>query len=86
MNTFDAQFSSLKLPLYGVRLPEFNVEESQKIKYGLPKTASNYDFLIQVCRNNFKKLRIPKEDYPKYSERIKYEFETIKEQIGRAHV
>ena len=79
MNTFDAQFSSLKLPLYGVRLPEFNVEESQKIKYGLPKTASNYDFLIQVCRNNFKKLRIPKEDYPKYSERIKYEFETIKE-------
>jgi len=79
MNNFDTQFSSLKLPLYGVRLPEFNVEESQKIKYGLSKTASNYDFLIQVCRNNFKKLRIPKEDYAKYSERIKYEFETIKE-------
>jgi DNA-directed DNA polymerase III PolC len=80
MNTsFDSSFSDLKLPLYGVRLPEFQIENAQKFKYGLTENASNYDFLIQVCRANFKKLNIPKEDYPKYSERIKYELETIKE-------
>jgi len=79
MNTFDSYFSDIKLPLYGVRLPEFQIESAQKFKYGLKENASNYDFLVQVCRANFKKLNIPKEDYPKYSERIKYELETIKE-------
>jgi DNA polymerase-3 subunit alpha len=34
---------------------------------------------MQVCRANFKKLKIAKEDFPKYSERVKYELETIKE-------
>jgi DNA polymerase-3 subunit alpha len=79
MDAFSSKFSALKLPLYGVRLPEFSVNKTQKSKYGLKEDASNYDFLIQVCRNNFKKLKIPKEDFPKYSERVKYEFETIKE-------
>lgn len=79
MKAFESKFSDLNLPLYGVRLPEFNIEERLKLKYGLKKEASNYDFLLQVCRSNFKKLNISKEDYSKYSERVKYELETIKE-------
>ena len=79
MNNFDNYFSNLKLPLYGVRLPEFNIESRLKKQYGLKEDSSNYDFLMQVCRTNFKKLKIAKEDFPKYSERVKYELETIKE-------
>ncbi len=79
MNYFDSFFGELKLPLYGVRLPEFNIENRLKKKYDLPDTASNYDFLIQVCRANFKKLNIPKEDYSKYVTRIKYELDAVKD-------
>jgi len=79
MKDFDLNFNTLELPLYGVRLPEFNIENRLKNKYNLQDSASNYDFLIQVCRANFKKLNISKEDYSKYSERVKYELETIKE-------
>ena len=79
MNDFNSLFSNIKLPLYGVRLPEFNIENRLKKQYGLKEESSNYDFLMQVCRANFKKLNIAKEDYPKYSERVKYELETIKE-------
>ena len=79
MKDFDSQFSNMKLPLYGVRLPEFNIESRLKKQYGLKEESSNYDFLMQVCRSNFKKLNIAKEDFPKYSERVKYELETIKE-------
>jgi DNA polymerase-3 subunit alpha len=79
MNKFESAFDNIKLPLYGVRLPEFNIENRLKTQYGLKEESSNYDFLIQVCRSNFKKLKIPKEEYSKYSERVKYELETIKE-------
>ena len=79
MKDFESNFNTLNLPLYGVRLPEFNIENRLKNKYGLTDSASNYDFLIRVCRAYFKKLNISKEDYPKYSERVKYELETIKE-------
>jgi DNA polymerase-3 subunit alpha len=79
MKDFNSLFSSIKLPLYGVRLPEFNIESRLKKQYGLKEESSNYDFLMQICRANFKKLNIAKEDFPKYSDRVKYELETIKE-------
>jgi len=79
MSDFNSLFSELKLPLYGVRLPEFSIENRLKKHHGLKEDASNYDFILQVCRANFKKLNIPKEQYSKYSDRVKYEFETIKE-------
>ena len=79
MNNFNSCFTDFKLPLYGVRLPEFNIESRLKKEYGLKEESSNYDFLMQVCRTNFKKLNIAKEDFPKYSDRVKYELETIKE-------
>jgi len=79
MNDFNSYFTDFKLPLYGVRLPEFNIESRLKEEYGLKEKSSNYDFLMQVCRANFKNLNIAKQDFPKYSDRVKYELETIKE-------
>lgn len=79
MKNFEILFSNMKLPIYGVRLPEFEIEKRLKLNYGLKEQSSNYDFILQVCRSNFKKLNIAKEDFPKYSERVKYELETIKE-------
>lgn len=79
MSDFDSLFSDLKLPLYGVRLPEFSIEDRLKKAHGLKEDASSYDFILQVCRTNFKKLNIPKDQYSKYSDRVKYELETIKE-------
>ena len=79
MKNFYSKFSKLNLPLHGVRLPDFNVEPRLKKEYGLGEDATNYDFLLQVCRKNFKNFSISKEDYSKYGDRVKYELATIKE-------
>lgn len=79
MSDFDSFFEDLKIPLHGVRLPEFSIESRLKKKYDLPDSATNYDFLIQVCRTNFKKLKIPQEERGKYTTRIKYELDTVKD-------
>ena len=79
MSDFDSFFEDLKIPLHGVRLPEFGIESRLKKKYDLPDSATNYDFLIQVCRTNFKKLKIPQEERTKYTTRIKYELDAVKD-------
>jgi DNA polymerase-3 subunit alpha len=79
MSDFDSFFEDLKIPLHGVRLPEFSIESRLKKKYDLPDSATNYDFLIQVCRTNFKKLKIPQEERGKYTTRIKYELDAVKD-------
>lgn len=79
MNDFDSFFEDLKIPLHGVRLPEFSIESRLKKKYDLPDSATNYDFLIQVCRTNFKKLKISQEERGKYTTRIKYELDAVKD-------
>lgn len=79
MKNFDSQFSDIDIPLHGVRLPDFNIEPRIKKEYGLKEDTSNYDFLLQVCRKNFKTFNIPKEEHKKYGDRVKYELATIKE-------
>jgi DNA polymerase-3 subunit alpha len=79
MKDFDSQFSDIDIPLHGVRLPDFNIEPRIKKEYGLKEDTSNYDFLLQVCRKNFKTFNIPKEEHKKYGDRVKYELATIKE-------
>ena len=79
MKNFYSKFSKLDLPLHGVRLPDFQVEPRLKKDYGLEESSTNYDFLLQVCRKNFKNFDIEKEDYNKYGDRVKYELDTIKD-------
>lgn len=79
MKKFDSNFSKIDIPLHGVRLPDFKIEDRIKDSYGLSSKASNYEFLLKVCRENFKKFDIPKEQHSEYGKRVKSELSTIKE-------
>jgi len=78
---FESQFRNLDLPLHGVRLPEFKIENKYKHDVGISEDSTNYDFLRALSLKGFKDLNIQKDsqDYKKYIERAKYELETLKE-------
>ena len=78
---FSNKFDKLDLGLYGVRLPEFNIEIASKRRLGVSEDVSNYDFLRALALNGFKNLNINKsnKDYSKYVDRAKHELETLKE-------
>jgi hypothetical protein len=78
---FIEQFESIKIPILGVRLPEFIVTEEYKKQFSIEKDMSNFDFLRHLCLIGFKKLNLQKNsnEYKEYSERVKYELEIIKE-------
>ena len=78
---FESRFKDLDLPLHGVRLPEFKIENKYKHEVGISEDSSNYDFLRALSLKGFKDLNINKDsqEYKKYIERAKYELETLKE-------
>jgi DNA polymerase-3 subunit alpha len=80
-NDFDQIFKNLDLPLYGVRLPEFKIDNSYKHELEVSEDVSNYEFLRALALKGFKKLNLQKgsEEYRKYIDRAKYELETLKE-------
>ena len=80
-NELDQIFKNLDLPLYGVRLPEFKIDNNYKHELEISEDVSNYEFLRALALKGFKKLNIQKgtEEYKKYIDRAKYELETLKE-------
>lgn len=78
---FLAQFESINLPIHGVRLPTFVVEESYKKQLGLKGEISNYDFLRHLCLDGFRTLKLEKDssEYTEYANRVKYELGIIQE-------
>jgi DNA polymerase-3 subunit alpha len=78
---FTDNFESLNIPMLGVRMPTFFIEEKYKKELGLDPKVSNKDFLITLCRNGFKKLQFAKNspEYKNYAERVKYELNTFEE-------
>jgi len=78
---FELQFKNLDLPLHGVRLPEFKIDNKYKHQVGISEDSLNYDFLRALALKGFKDLNINKDstEYKKYIERAKYELETLKE-------
>jgi DNA polymerase-3 subunit alpha len=78
---FLEQFEKLDLPIHGVRLPAFVVEQEFKKEAGIEGEVDNYEFLRQLCITGFKHLDLDKnsEDYKKYADRTKYELDIIKE-------
>ena len=46
------------MPLYGVRLPNFQIDSNLKQKYKVSEDCSNYDFLRAVAREGFDKLEV----------------------------
>lgn len=81
MPKFSDNFQDVKLDLHGVRLPSFHIEKKYKRALGVEEDMGNYDFLRSLCLKRFKELNLSKdsEDYKKYTERAKYELETLKE-------
>ena len=81
INNFANSFEPLKIPLHGVRLPEFKIELKYKRAINLKDDCSNYDFLRGLCLKGFKELNFDKssKEYSEYGERVKYELEIINE-------
>jgi DNA polymerase-3 subunit alpha len=81
ISEFTDQFESLKVPILGVRLPTFVVEDRFKKELGLSNNISNIEFLTTLCREGFKKLGIKKDskEFKLYGDRIKYELGLIDE-------
>ena len=73
-NSFSAAFDRLNLPLHGVRLPSFKIEDKYINLFSLKKDISTYDFLRAMCLRRFEKLDLSKSDKKEvYIERIKHE-------------
>ena len=79
--SFSKQFKKIDLPLYGVRLPNFQIDLNLKRKRKLSEDCSNYDFLRALSLEGLKKLNLKKNSdlYKKYIERAKYELKVLKE-------
>lgn len=75
------QFQELSLPIHGVRLPTFVVEDSYKKRLDIKGEVDNYGFLTELCRVGFRKLKLTKdsEEHKKYADRVKVELGIIKE-------
>ena len=79
-NKFSSRFKSLDVPLHGVRLPTFTPEKKYLEEYGVDESASNLEFLKQICRKRFKELKLgDKPNSKEYNDRMIKELNLIKE-------
>lgn len=82
MSNFFQNFEKYEFPLFGlVRLPEIVVTEDQKKSVGLPKNATNHEFLTQLCRKGFqdRKKLFDQTKIQEYVDRIKFELDLVAE-------
>ena len=68
-------FEELDIPLHGVRLPSFKIEDKYKRSLGVSEDISNEDFLKSMCEKSLKEMGLNSKEY---KERFEYEFKTIK--------
>ena len=79
-SSFSSNFARLNIPLHGVRLPSFKIEDRYINDLALPADISTYDFLRELCLRRFKYLGLDKGKSNKiYIDRIKYELEILSE-------
>ena len=78
---FLKKFKPLDIPIHGVRLPNFQIENKYKRANGLSEDVNNYDFLRGLCLKGFKDLKLRKntKKYKEYAERVKSELNILKE-------
>ena len=76
---FSSRFKKLNIPLHGVRLPQFHIEERYIKQFGLKADINTYDFLREICLKRFAELGLDQsKDKKTYINRIKYELEILK--------
>ena len=79
-SSFSSNFARLNVPLHGVRLPSFKIEDRYINDLALPADISTYDFLRELCLLRFTHLGLDKGKLKKvYIDRIKYELEILLE-------
>ena len=80
-SNFTSQFSKLNLPLHGVRLPSFSIENKHKRQVGVSEDVDNYDFLKAMALTGLKELGLKKSSklYKQYVKRAQHELDTLKE-------
>ena len=79
-SSFSSNFARLNIPLHGVRLPSFKIEDRYINDLALPVDISTYDFLRELCLRRFTHLGLDKGKLKKvYIDRIKYELEILSE-------
>ena len=66
----------INLPLHGVRLPSFNIENKYKRELGFSESVTNEQFLTQLCEKGLKEKSIASQEY---NSRLDYELSTLKE-------
>lgn len=81
MNSFLQKFSKYEYENFGyIKLPEAPVTKKDKIELGLAEDCTNFEFLKELVRKNFKQ-KTPKDNYQNYVDRTKKELEVI-EKLG----
>ena len=81
MHNFTTQFEKIDIPLHGVRLPSFEIEDKYKRALGVSEDISNEGFLKALCEDGRDKMwsSVHKKHKAEYAQRLDYEFKTIKE-------
>ena len=59
-SSFPSNFARLNIPLHGVRLPSFKIEDRYINDLALPADISTYDFLRELCLLRFTHLGLDK--------------------------
>jgi len=78
--SFSSGFERLNLPLHGVRLPRFKIEERHVKALAVDKNISTYNFLREICLRRFAELGLDKgSEKDTYIKRIKYELDILKD-------
>ena len=54
---FKKDFKKINLPLNGVRLPTFKIENKYKKEVGVKTDVDNVEFLKALMRNGFNKIK-----------------------------
>jgi len=74
---FRKNFSGVKLPINGVRLPTFEVEQKYLDKIGAEDKISNFVFLQRLCLKGLKEKGL--ENNEKYLDRLRHELKILNE-------
>ena len=74
---FRDSFKGVNLPINGVRLPAFNLEQKYLDKVECKEGVSNFSFLQKLCLQGLKQKGLEKDE--KYLDRLKYELKTLHE-------
>lgn len=81
VHEFLDNFESLNVPIVGVQLPTFKIEDRYKKELHIPISTSNAEFLRALCIRGFNKMGFAKDsaEFNEYGQRVKHELEIINE-------